>query len=205
MKEQDIYLIRHGQTAFNVEGQALSRSDIGLTNEGVEEVVRLAQHFKEFGVQPSQIYSSPMLRATNTAQLLQNHLVGVIEINEGLKEINYGIYEGKGREILREIEYGYDSQTMQKGNGETLEEIEQRVTPLIHYILETQDHSIFIVTHAFTASILAQLMMDMPRTFSNIQPLSTADYSHFRAVKGGEDKLSILTIQRNCLKGPLSI
>ena len=205
MKEKDIYLIRHGQTALNAEKRALGQSDIELTDEGIEEVMRLAKHLGELGVQPTRTYASPLLRVTRTALLLQNHLGGVIEINETLREINYGVYEGEGSKVLKDIKYGYDTQKMQLGNGETVEEIEQRVLLFLNSVLLADEESVLIVTHAFTASILAQIMMGVPRTFSNIQPLSTADYSHFRVEKGGENTVNVLSIQRNCLKGALSI
>lgn len=205
MKEKDIYLIRHGQTALNAERRTLGQSDIGLTNEGVEEVKRLALHLKKQGVQPQRIYTSPLLRALRTAELLQSNLGGFIEEDEALREIKYGVYEGIDRQGLREIEYGYSGLKMQEGKGETAEEVEQRVLPFLNSVLQTDEDSVLIVTHAFSASVLAQIMMSIPRTFPNIQPLSTADYSHFRVEKGGENMVNVLSIQRNCLKGALSI
>ncbi len=205
MKEKDIYLIRHGQTTLNAEGKALGQSDIGLTKEGVEEVERLAQHLSGLGVRPDRIYTSPLVRAKRTAQLLQNSLGGVIEENEVLREINYGIYEGKDKQFMRKIGYGYYSQKMIEGRGETVEELEQKIKHFLNFLLQIDDSSVLIVTHAFTASVIAQIMMGVPRTFPNIQPLSTADYSHFRVEKGGENVVNILSIQRNCLKGLLNI
>lgn len=205
MKKKDIYLIRHGQTALNAEKRVLGQSDIGLTDEGVEEVKKLALHLKEQGIQPQRIYTSPLSRARRTAELLQNNLAGFIEENEALREINYGVYEGVNRQGLKEIEYGYSSLKMQEGKGETAETVEQRIIPFLNSVLQTEEDSVLIVTHAFSASILAQIMMNIPRTFPNIQPLSTADYSYFRVEKGGENTVNVLSIQRNCLKGALSI
>lgn len=205
MKEKDIYLIRHGQTAQNVERKALGHLNIGLADEGVEEVKKLALHLKKQGVQPQRIYTSPLLRTLKTAELLQSDLGGFIEEDEALREINYGQHEGIDRQGLREIEYGYNRLKMQEGKGETAEEVEQRVLPFLNSVLQTEEDSVLIVTHAFSASVLVQLMMRIPRTFPNIQPLSTADYSHFRVEKGGENTVSVLSIQRNCLKGALSI
>lgn len=205
MKEKDIYLIRHGRTALNAKRRALGQSDIGLTDEGVKEVKRLALHLKERGVRPQRIYTSSLLRALRTVELLQSNLGGFIEADEALREINYGVYEGVDRQGLREIEYGYSSLKMQEGKGETAEKVEQRVIPFLNSVLQTDEDSVLIVTHAFSASILAQIMMSIPRTFPNIQPLSTADYSYFRVEKGGENTVNVLSIQRNCLKGALSI
>jgi broad specificity phosphatase PhoE len=94
---------------------------------------------------------------------------------------------------------------MLEGKGETAEVVEQRIIPFLNSVSQTDEDSVLIVTHAFSASILAQIIMNIPRTFPNIQPLSTADYSHFRIGKGGENTVNVLSIQRNCLKGALSI
>lgn len=208
MKEKDIYLIRHGQTVLNVERRALGQSDIGLTDEGVEEVKRLALHLKEQGVQPQRIYTSPLLRALRTAELLQSNLGGFIEEDEALREINYGAYEGVNRQGLREIEYGYSSLKMQEGQGETVEEVEQRIALFLHSILQTNDSSILIVTHAFVASVFTQLMLETPRNFAHIQPMATADYSYFKVQmdyeKGG-DKLFVVAYDLNSFKEPLQI
>lgn len=205
MKEKDIYLIRHGQTALNVERRALGQSDIGLTDEGVEEVNRLAVHLNERGVRPQIIYTSPLARTIKTAELLQSSLGGVIVEDEALREINYGAYEGVDTQRLRVIEYGYSRLKMQEGKRETAEEVEKRISLFLKSVLQTDENPVLIVTHAFSASILAQIMMSIPRTFPNIQPLSTADYSYFRVDKGGENIVNVLSIQRNCLKGVLSI
>ncbi len=205
MKEKDIYLIRHGQTVPNAEGRALGQLEVGLTDEGVEEVKRLVLCLKEQGVQPQRIYTSPLLRARITAELLQSDLGGFIKEDEALREINYGLYEGADRQGLRDIEYGYSRLKMQKGQGETAEDVERRVLPFLDSVLQTEEDSVLIVAHAFSASVLAQIIMQIPRTFPNIQPLSTADYSHFRVEKGGENTVNVLSIQRHCLKGALII
>ncbi len=198
-------MIRHGKTALNDEGRVLGQLDVELTDEGVEEVKRLALHLKGQGVQPQRIYTSPLLRARRTAELLQSDLGGFIEEDEALREINYGLYEGADRQGLRDIEYGYSRLKMQKGQGETTEDVERRVLPFLNSVLQTEEDSVLIVAHAFSASVLAQIIMQIPRTFPNIQPLSTADYSHFRVEKGGENTVNVLSIQRHCLKGALSI
>ncbi len=205
MKEKDIYLIRHGQTALNAGRRILGQLDIGLTDEGVEEVRRLALHLKEQRVQPQMIYTSPLLRALRTAELLQSDLGGFIEEDEALREIDYGLYEGADRQGLRDIEYGYSFLKMQEGQGETAEEVERRILPFLNSVLLAEEDSVLVVTHAFSASVMAQIMMRIPITYQNIQPLATADYSHFKVERGGENTVYVLSIQRHCLKGALSI
>lgn len=203
--ERDVFIIRHGKTALNKEGKALGLSDPELTDEGIEEVQSLMAHLKERGVVPKRIYTSPLRRVLKTAEELQGGLGGIIEQSLALREIDYGAYEGSGKEVLREIQYGYNSEKMRKGNAETVEDVEQRAAAFLNDVFQKEDDCVLIVTSAFVASVMTQVLMDIQRTFETIQPLSTADYTYVRVEKGGENPLNVLSIQRNVLKGRLDI
>lgn len=204
MKRKNLFLIRHGQTALNAKGKVLGLSDIELTDEGIDEVKRLTLHLKEQRVYPQKIYVSPLKRAIQTAEMLQTHLGGTIGKVKALREINYGVYEGSGRAGLKDIAYGYNSQKMKNGQGETVEEVEQRVTAFLDVALETDESCVLIVSHAFIISVITQLLMREPRIFATIQPLATADYNYFQS-EGNKKLLNVLTVQKNYLKGSLHI
>lgn len=185
--KKHIFLIRHGQTSFNIDGRILGISDPSLTGVGIKQVYDLACHLKQKKVYPQVIYTSPLRRTTQTAKIIQKILGGNIKKSKLLKEINYGIYEGMSKTILKEIRYGYDTFKMLKGNAETVNLVEKRIRIFLKELFKSKEENILIITHAFIVSIFMQLIMNIPRTFKIIQPLVTANYRYFEVEEGGEN------------------
>lgn len=196
MKNKEILIVRHGLTSANIDGRVLGVSDIGLTDKGIFEIEGLAKHLKEKGVAPQKIYTSPLKRALHTAKILNRNLGGAVITSPFLSEINYGNYEGQNNSVLERIQYGYNSEQMKSGNGETVGEVEDRVVVFLNDVFEKKDERIFIVTHAFIASIIAQVILGISRTFETIQPLSTADYVYFKVEIGGVKPISVLMYEK---------
>ena len=88
-----LYIIRHGQTDWNVQGRIQGRQDIPLNAAGRSQAQMLAKGMEKRPV--TAIYSSPQLRAMETAMALAgNQGVEVIPLPE-LVEIGYGDWEGR--------------------------------------------------------------------------------------------------------------
>ncbi|WP_062079101.1 histidine phosphatase family protein [Demequina globuliformis] len=89
-----VYLVRHGQTEWNVKGLLQGSSDIPLTEEGRQQATRAAQALaRRIGPQPI-IVTSPLERARHTAQALAD-VVGVdVTVDDRLRERAYGAWEG---------------------------------------------------------------------------------------------------------------
>jgi len=85
----DLYLVRHGGTAWTHTGQHTSRTDLPLLPEGEEEARRLARHLR--GVDFVAVYSSDKQRALRTAELAGFPNPQVTPL---LREYDYGEYEG---------------------------------------------------------------------------------------------------------------
>src|SRR5258706_11068065 len=130
-----IFLIRHGNVSRNRENRVLGcTTDPELTNEGIREVKLLADHLKSRSIFPDRIYTSQLMRTIQTAEVLRTVLGGIIERTPFLREINYGMYEGAGKEILHDIHYGYATEKMQAGNAESVSEVEERVNIILNII-----------------------------------------------------------------------
>ena len=81
-----LYIIRHGQTDWNVQGRIQGRQDIPLNAAGRSQAQMLAKGMEKRPV--TAIYSSPQLRAMETAMALAgNQGVEVIPLREGLLRI----------------------------------------------------------------------------------------------------------------------
>ncbi|MGB3208816.1 MAG: histidine phosphatase family protein [Crinalium sp.] len=94
-----LYLFRHGQTACSRSNLFCGSIDPELTPEGMEMAKALATAYKD--TPWNAVYSSPMKRTIATAQLLCDELKLKMELRDGLKEINYGEWEGKTVETVK--------------------------------------------------------------------------------------------------------
>ena len=88
-----IYFVRHGQTQWNREGKFQGSLNSPLTEEGVNQANRLANKFESGNFIFNKVYSSPLGRAFNTAELITKYKQEIIPINE-FREISVGDMEG---------------------------------------------------------------------------------------------------------------
>ena len=91
----NIYLVRHGQTAWNKEEIFRGRTDVPLDETGLREAQLVAAYFQ--GKEIHAIYSSPLLRAFQTAQEISKVCdLGVTPL-QGIIDMSFG--EGEGRSL----------------------------------------------------------------------------------------------------------
>lgn len=91
-----LYLLRHGQTEFNVKKLVQGRCDSPLTDLGRQQAQAAAAWLKAHGVVPDKVASSPLGRAMATASLVACELLGpaaAVEPCEGIIERCYGTFE----------------------------------------------------------------------------------------------------------------
>ena len=90
-----IYIIRHGQTELNNKGIMQGRgSNAPLNDKGIEQVQKAAEFFRERGISFSRVYSSPLIRAVETARIAAGlEDSSSIKLDDRLLEMDYGPYE----------------------------------------------------------------------------------------------------------------
>lgn len=91
-----LYLLRHGQTEFNVKKLVQGRCDSPLTDLGRQQAGMAAAWLKAHNVVPDKVVSSPLGRAMDTAGLVATELLGqnvAVEPCEGIIERCYGTFE----------------------------------------------------------------------------------------------------------------
>ena len=91
-----LYLLRHGQTEFNVKKLVQGRCDSPLTDLGRQQAETAAAWLKAHNVVPDKVVSSPLGRAMDTASLVATELLGqnaAVEPCEGIIERCYGTFE----------------------------------------------------------------------------------------------------------------
>jgi broad specificity phosphatase PhoE len=95
-----LVLVRHGMTMLNEQGRVQGSIDRSLSAVGREQVMRLTGWINELNLNIERIYSSPACRAIETATLLKDEVSGEIETRDGLRERDFGPFEGMGKEEI---------------------------------------------------------------------------------------------------------
>ncbi len=97
-----LLLVRHGETSANVDGVWHGSTDAPLTSRGQDQAERIASHLGERG-DVKALYSSPLLRARETAAPIARRLGLELRIDADLREYDIGRWEGKSfAELFRE-------------------------------------------------------------------------------------------------------
>jgi broad specificity phosphatase PhoE len=96
------YLIRHGQTAWNAESRVMGRGDTPLDSVGEKQVADLAKALGHFSIQT--IFSSPQLRAQQTAQALAVVKNLPVHSDERLSELDFPRWQGKVHSEIKDDE-----------------------------------------------------------------------------------------------------
>ena len=98
-----LYLVRHGATPFTAEDKFSGAENVFLSDEGRDQVGRLAQRLADDDI--NAIYSSPLDRTKETAEIIARpHSLTPI-LKDGLREISHGHWEGMTRNEV-EARYG---------------------------------------------------------------------------------------------------
>lgn len=119
-----IYLIRHGQTNWNLEGRLQGILDIPLNNAGKTQALFCAQAFQK--IEHREIFTSPLSRALETAQIIsQNTFQSCVIPNHQLIERDYGPLTGL---LYEEIKNQYpDYPHILPKNMEDFESLSHRI------------------------------------------------------------------------------
>lgn len=164
------YLVRHGQTDWNVQGKLQGHADIPLNDTGRAETIQLRDKLNEivFDV----CFSSDLERAFETAQILNANRSLIIKADPRLRGRHLRPWEGQMFSELLEFE----ARGQPLHNIESDEEIQKRVFPLLLEIADNYAGStILIVTHGCVIrSLLAHLLEGNWSSIQSMQIKNTA-------------------------------
>src|SRR5699024_12807412 len=90
-----IYLVRHGETDWNIKGIIQGQTNIPLNKTGERQARECGEHFKNKPI--DAIVSSPLMRAKKTTQIINQTLNLPIIYEDRLKERYFGIAEEKSK------------------------------------------------------------------------------------------------------------
>ena len=182
-----LYFVRHGESTANLLRE-FSNGDLKhpLTERGVEQARRLARSLS--GIPIERIYSSPVLRAVQTAQVLAESLGAPLEVNEALREWSVGVYEGTtdpiGWELHSQVQdlwLNHQQFDARMPGGESFRDIQQRFVPFIDGLVSAgrdSDLNTILVGHGgLYSAMLPAIFKNVDFTFSLQHGFSNTAYA----------------------------
>ena len=151
-----LVLVRHGQVAANRDFRYVGSNDEPLTDVGREQARLLGVAIAQ--ISPLRLYSSPLLRALETARAIGDRSGVQIEVDPTLREQSFGRWEGLTRSEVAELSRE-DAEILQRFDrcaevappgGESHLELRSRLLSLIERLEGLQDHGgapIVLVSH----------------------------------------------------------
>jgi probable phosphoglycerate mutase len=152
----ELYIVRHGQTAWNALGRLQGTADIDLNEKGRRDAIALGEDLDARQISFDAIYVSPLIRAYETACLIRGRKTTPIIRDERLRELNFGEGEGTdSREWLREDSpyrcfFDAPDKYIPPKGGETLEALCLRTKDFLTKELEPRQDEfrrVMIVAH----------------------------------------------------------
>ena len=169
MAAQEVFLIRHGETEWSLNGRHTGRSDIPLTENG-RQVARLWQPYaavRKFAL----VLSSPLQRARQTCELAG--LDAQAQIDDDLREWNYGDYEGLTPQQIRNAQPEWLLFRDGCPGGESPEQVGARVGRVIARIRGVQG-DVAVFAHGHLLRVFAARWLGLPAPAGSHFLLETA-------------------------------
>ena len=145
-----LYLLRHGQTEFNVKKLVQGRCNSSLTDLGRQQAQTAAAWLKSHGVVPDKVVSSPLGRAMDTANLVATELLGAgaaVEPCEGIIERCYGTFEEGPHDALPTDVWDPDEDLVPYG-GEGSQALQTRMVNTLTNLISAEDtKTLLAVSH----------------------------------------------------------
>ena len=149
----NIYLIRHGR-----QNSTLCNVDVELSPEGRRQAELLRNRMKAYPI--DALYSSNLLRAKETAEILNTAFSLPHIIKDDIREISFGLMEGQTNEY-NDINFKEFKEEQRKllqdipyPGGENGTSVYERVMPVILDMVHSGKKNIAVVTHGGTISVL---------------------------------------------------
>lgn len=168
-----IYVVRHGQTNWNVENRLQGNIDIPLNSTGIKQAQDLAKTLKN--IEADFILSSPLQRAFDTASIINQYKNLNIHIEPRLIERGFGVFEGLNDissfdcNIDKLLDYHLNYSLH---HVEPIQNVFDRISSLLSDLkTKYPNKKIILATHGGVAQVLESILKNLPKE-RNLQSLS---------------------------------
>jgi broad specificity phosphatase PhoE len=154
----ELVLARHGETTWNVENVFRGRADVALNEVGIRQAELLGRYLSSW--KPEAIYSSPLRRALDTANIVASYQKVAVRIAENLVDFDYGKWQSLPEQEAKRLypalvtEWHNNPHKIRMPGGEGLEDVRRRAVELVDGILSRHQGNVLLVSHRVVLKVL---------------------------------------------------
>jgi broad specificity phosphatase PhoE len=183
-----LILARHGETVWNVEKIYRGRTDVNLDEVGIKQAELLGKYLSNWELEA--IYSSPLKRALDTANIVARYQKIGVHVAEGLVDFDYGEWQSLPEEEAKRLyptlhnEWHNNPHKVKMPGGESLEDVRKRAVAIVNDVLPKYQGSILLVSHRVVNKVLICSLLGLDNShFWNIN-LDVGGITIFNYVDG---------------------
>ena len=189
-----LLLVRHGQTDWNIERRIMGASPVPLNELGERQAALLRDALQGYAIH--HIYTSPIHRALQTAQILNQAFQIPLLPHDELAEVGYGTYVGKTfAEIKKSPDYQayfLSPQLPVAPEGESLQQVQDRMWQFwLNMKTQHPSDNLLVVSHSDTIKSLLIKILGIDFSKMVQMRIDHATVSLLEAEKGNDRVLAV--------------
>jgi broad specificity phosphatase PhoE len=169
-----LILARHGETEWNIEKIYRGRTDVSLDEVGIKQAELLGRYLSNWELEA--IYSSPLKRALDTANIIARYQKVGVHVAEGLIDFNYGEWQSLSEQEVKRLyptihnEWLNNPHKVKMPGGESLEHVRRRAIEVVDDILSKYQGNVVLVSHRVVNKVLICSLLGLDNShFWNIK------------------------------------
>jgi broad specificity phosphatase PhoE len=172
MTSPQLWLVRHGETAWSTAGRHTGRTDLPLDDAGRSQAESVAPLLR--GQDFVQVLTSPLQRARETCELAG--FGDRADVVDDLQEWDYGDYDGLTTEEIRKTHLGWNLWRDGCPGGESAQEVTARADRVVARVRDAHGDTV-VFSHGHLLRVLAARWAGLDYSFGAVLALSTATIS----------------------------
>ena len=184
----EIFLVRHGETAWNINQVFRGRIDVALNETGLKQAELLARYLD--GLKLDAIYSSPLKRALQTAEAIAKRSKLKVVIEAGITDLDFGKWQGLSHQEVSDTyrdlysEWMTHPERVRMPDGESLTEVRERAAAVVNDLTAKQLDRAVLVSHRVVNKVLSCALLGLDNSHFWSIRLDTCGITTFIYEKG---------------------
>ena len=165
----ELILVRHGETVWNVEKIYRGRADVNLDEVGIRQAELLGKYFSNWKLEA--IYSSPLKRALDTANIIARHHKIGVHIADGLIDFDYGEWQSLPEQEVKNLypalldKWHNSPHKVRMPGGESLADVSERAAGVVDDILSKYEGSVVLASHRVVNKVLICSLLGLDNSY----------------------------------------